>query len=68
MADKVKKKLKSKKSEDTEKDLKKEKMSSVVKLKYIPHGFYEKQIFQFFSQFGTVRKVKVLRNRKVHFS
>lgn len=30
----------------------------------LPHGFYEKQLLEFFSQFGTVEFVRVKRSRK----
>ncbi|PFX30480.1 MKI67 FHA domain-interacting nucleolar phosphoprotein-like [Stylophora pistillata] len=36
----------------------------VIYLGHIPHGFYEDQIRQFFSQFGTVNKVRLSRSRK----
>ena len=37
----------------------------VIYLGHIPHGFYENQIQDFFSQFGTVNKVRLSRSRKV---
>lgn len=37
----------------------------VVYLGHIPHGFYEDQIRDFFSQFGTVNKVRLSRSKKV---
>lgn len=30
----------------------------------LPHGFYERELRQYFSQFGTVTKVRVSRNKK----
>ena len=37
----------------------------VIYLGHIPHGFYENQIQDFFSQFGTVNKVRLSRSKKV---
>ena len=37
----------------------------LVYVGHLPHGFYEKEITGYFSQFGTVTKVKVARNKKV---
>jgi len=31
----------------------------------IPHGFYEKQMRKFFSQFGEIKHVRLMRNKKV---
>lgn len=31
----------------------------------IPHGFYEKEMNSFFSQFGQVNRIKISRNKKV---
>jgi nucleolar protein 15 len=31
----------------------------------IPHGFYEEQIKEYFSQFGDVTRLRLARNRKV---
>lgn len=36
----------------------------VIYLGHIPHGFYENQIRDFFSQFGTVNKVRLSRSKK----
>lgn len=36
----------------------------VIYLGHIPHGFYEVQIRDFFSQFGTVNKVRLSRSKK----
>lgn len=38
--------------------------SAVVYLGHIPHGFYEEQMKGFFSQFGTVSRLRLARNRK----
>lgn len=39
--------------------------SSVICLKNIPYGFYEKQLNGFFSQYGNVKRVRVLRSKQV---
>lgn len=36
----------------------------VIYLGHLPHGFFEDQLRQFFSQFGTVTKVRVSRSKK----
>ncbi|KAL3090230.1 hypothetical protein niasHS_006682 [Heterodera schachtii] len=36
----------------------------VVRLRHIPYGFFEKQIHGYFSQFGDVKRVRVMRNKK----
>ena len=41
---------------------------AVVYLGHIPHGFYEEQMKGFFSQFGTVTRLRLARNRKVRLS
>lgn len=45
---------------------KKPKTNGVVYLGHIPHGFYENEIRQFFTQFGQVKRVKVSRSPKVN--
>ncbi len=37
----------------------------VVMIKNFPHGFYEKSMFQYFSQFGEVTRLKIARSKKV---
>lgn len=37
----------------------------VIYVGRIPHGFYEKQMKSYFSQFGKVLRLKISRNRKV---
>ena len=32
---------------------------------HIPHGFFEKQMHEYFSQFGKVNRVKLSRSNKV---
>eukprot|EP00890_Picochlorum_soloecismus_P002380 jgi/Picsp_1/3142/NSC_05982-R1_protein len=39
-------------------------MSNVVYLGHIPHGFYEKQMKEFFMQFGQVVNLRISRNKK----
>lgn len=38
--------------------------SRVVYLGHVPHGFYEKQLKEYFSQFGKVTKVRLSRSKK----
>lgn len=38
--------------------------SSVIYLGHIAHGFYEKQMKQFFAQFGEVKQIKLFRSKK----
>lgn len=40
----------------------------MIKLNNIPHGFYEEQMRSYFSQFGKVRNVLLVRSRKTHKS
>ena len=37
----------------------------VIYLGHVPHGFYEEEMRKYFSQFGTVTKLKLYRSRKV---
>lgn len=39
-------------------------LSNVVYVGHIPHGFYEKQMKEYFSQFGHVAKIRLSRNKK----
>lgn len=55
------------KSVPKSKPLKKE-LSTVVYLGHVPNGFFEKQMYSFFSQFGKVEKVKHFRNPKTNQS
>lgn len=43
-------------------------MATVIKLNNIPHGFYEDQMKKFFSQFGKVKNVILIRSKKTHKS
>ncbi|KAG7669661.1 hypothetical protein Ndes2437B_g05845 [Nannochloris sp. 'desiccata'] len=38
--------------------------SNVVYIGHIPHGFYEKQMKEYFTQFGKVSKIRISRNKK----
>jgi len=38
--------------------------AAVMYLGHIPHGFYEEQMRGFFSQFGTVSRLRLARNKK----
>lgn len=40
----------------------------VVYLSHIPHGFYEEEMKSYFSQFGTVTRLKLYRSKKVRMS
>ena len=42
-----------------------EKNSAVIRLEHIPYGFFERELKGYFSQFGKIRRVRVLRNKKV---
>lgn len=41
---------------------------TVIKLNNIPHGFYEEQMKKYFSQFGKVKNVILIRSKKTHKS
>lgn len=41
---------------------------TVIKLNNIPHGFYEEQMEKYFSQFGKVKNVVLIRSKKTHKS
>jgi nucleolar protein 15 len=38
--------------------------SNIIYIGHIPHGFYEKQMKEFFSQFGQVLNLRLSRNKK----
>ena len=40
----------------------------MVYIGHIPHGFYEDQMKEYFSQFGTVSRIKLSRSKKVNAS
>ena len=39
----------------------------VLYVGHIPHGFYEHEMRGFFSQFGTVNRLRLSRSKKVLF-
>ncbi|NP_001037642.1 nucleolar phosphoprotein [Bombyx mori] len=47
-----------------EKIKKKKRVRGLVYLGHIPHGFYEHQMTQYFSQFGGVSNCRVIRSRR----
>eukprot|EP01117_Protostelium_nocturnum_P007716 TRINITY_DN2768_c0_g1_i2.p1 TRINITY_DN2768_c0_g1~~TRINITY_DN2768_c0_g1_i2.p1 ORF type:complete len:252 (+),score=93.66 TRINITY_DN2768_c0_g1_i2:346-1101(+) len=59
---KKKKKKDSQKKKIIEEDLNAD--SSVIYLGRIPHGFYESQMRGYFSQFGDVQNLRLVRNKK----
>ncbi|KAM5567887.1 putative RNA-binding protein C1827.05c [Rosa sericea] len=42
----------------------KEEVARVVYISRIPHGFYEKEMQGFFGQFGVIKRLRIVRNRK----
>jgi len=38
--------------------------ATVLYIGHIPHGFYEDQMEGFFKQFGTIKRLRIARNRK----
>lgn len=42
-----------------------EALSSVIRLSDIPYGFFEKELKGYFAQFGRIKRVRVVRNKKV---
>ncbi|XP_027201583.2 uncharacterized protein LOC113795585 [Dermatophagoides pteronyssinus] len=41
-----------------------EERRGVLMIKNFPHGFYEQQMYEYFSQFGEVTRLKIMRSRK----
>lgn len=41
---------------------------TILYVGHLPHGFYEKEMRKFFSQFGDVLRVKVFRSKKTNRS
>ncbi|ESR43878.1 hypothetical protein CICLE_v10013752mg [Citrus x clementina] len=39
--------------------------AAVLYIGRIPHGFYEKEMHAFFSQFGTIKRLRIARNKKL---
>ncbi|XP_022881036.1 uncharacterized RNA-binding protein C1827.05c-like [Olea europaea var. sylvestris] len=42
-----------------------ENKATVLYIGRIPHGFYENEMEGFFKQFGTIKRLRIGRNRKV---
>lgn len=58
-------KLKPKKREvDTTKKNKNDEYSSIIYVSRLPHGFHEKELSKYFSQFGDLKEVRLARNKK----
>jgi len=62
------KKLRRKERKRIEEDVGLVDQPGVVYIGHIPHGFYESQMTEFFSQFGDVKKVCLARSRKTGYS
>jgi len=58
--EKIKQRVKDIKPESEENKVK----PGVVFLSHIPHGFYEKQMKEYFTQFGDVTRLRLSRNKK----
>jgi nucleolar protein 15 len=61
--------LQNRKGDERKKIAKKSKkvvQNGVVYIGHLPHGFYEVQLVEFFSQFGKVRRARVSRTKKGH--
>lgn len=43
----------------------KESKATVLYIGRIPHGFYEDEMEGFFKQFGTIKRLRIARNKKV---
>ena len=62
VGEKGSRKKKWKSSETTQEEAAEER--GVVYLSRIPHGFYENEMRKYFSQFGTVTRLKLFRSKK----
>ncbi|SMN18589.1 similar to Saccharomyces cerevisiae YNL110C NOP15 Constituent of 66S pre-ribosomal particles, involved in 60S ribosomal subunit biogenesis [Maudiozyma saulgeensis] len=60
------KKLKSKKNQgdDENKKDKNAQYSSIIYVSRLPHGFHERELSKYFSQFGDLKEVRLARNKK----
>lgn len=61
------KKLKNKKKATETGDKKKngrDEYSSIIYVSRLPHGFHERELSKYFSQFGDLREVRLARNKK----
>lgn len=61
IADLAKKALK---NVNIDENAKREKNSGVVYVGRLPHGFYEKQMHEYFGQFGGISKLRMSRNKR----
>ncbi len=59
-----KKKAKSSGTPDIEIRASKDGQSNVLYIGHLPHGFFEKQMKEFFGQFGTVTNIRLSRSKK----
>lgn len=59
--------IKSKKSNQTKKTVNKDD-SCIIYVGHIAHGFYEKEMNKFFSQFGNIKRLKLFRSNKTNNS
>ena len=57
-------KAKSKATPDIEIRASKDGQSNVLYIGHLPHGFFEKQMKEFFGQFGTVTNIRLSRSKK----
>lgn len=60
---KVKKLNKKRKSTETNSKTKDE-YSNIIYVSRLPHGFHEKELSKYFSQFGDLKEVRLARNKK----
>ena len=49
---------------DGEENLKDNQYSSIIYVGRLPHGFHEKELSKYFSQFGDLKEVRLARNKK----
>lgn len=60
---KLRKKKKTSSSDDKKKNGKAE-YSGIIYVSRLPHGFHERELSKYFSQFGDLREVRLARNKK----
>ena len=60
------KKLKPKKGDNSKdkKNGKNDQYSSIIYVSRLPHGFHEKELSKYFSQFGDLKEVRLARNKR----
>lgn len=61
---KIKKLDPKKKTQKTSKDDSSTEYSSIIYVSRLPHGFHEKELSKYFSQFGDLKEVRLARNKK----